>query len=500
MLLRMNSPTQRFVSLLLAVSTAVVLAMLTWLSVQPDHVPVVAHSEEPPVGKGEVLSTTIQNPEGMPVTKFFPVVMSNYPPPAPVFGVQMSRIRESGGLSKALEAQVHWVRFGAFSWDKIEPVRTNPPTYHWGVVDETGLVNAANHGLETIAIIIRAPLWAQKYPGIACGPIKQESLGAFAEFLQTLVARYSAAPYHVGYWELGNEPDVDRSLVSGSSVYGCWGEQNDEYYGGRYYAEMLKVAYPAIKVADPGAQVLIGGLLLHCDPRDPFACLGGAHGFTPLKFLEGILYNGGGPYFDIVSYHAYSDYAGSLGQMTNGSWPGSVTAVPAKTGWVREVLVQYGYGDKGLINTEAALLCHESTAECLETQTMYLPRAYAEALALGLKAQTYYQMINENWWHTGLLQPDLTPKPVYHAYVAAASFLASATYEEPATNYPPGIEGYIFSQRGDTGHVDVIWSADGSAQAVTLPSGASAYDRYGELIASSGAIQVDYAPVYVERP
>jgi hypothetical protein len=48
--------------------------------------------------------------------------------------------------------------------------------------------------------------------------------------------------------------------------------------------------------------------------------------------------------------------------------------------------------------------------------------------------------------------------------------------------------------------VDVIWSLDGSQQDVTLPSGASAYDLYGNLIASSGEIQVDSSPAYIVMP
>jgi hypothetical protein len=37
-------------------------------------------------------------------------------------------------------------------------------------------------------------------------------------------------------------------------------------FGGEYYGNMLKIVYPAIKSADPQAQVLVGGLLLDCDP------------------------------------------------------------------------------------------------------------------------------------------------------------------------------------------------------------------------------------------
>ena len=63
------------------------------------------------------------------------------------------------------------------------------------------------------------------------------------------VERYSAPPYNVIYWEVGNEPDIDPSLVDGDEIYGCWGDKTDAYYGGGYYAEVLKQVYPAVKKA-----------------------------------------------------------------------------------------------------------------------------------------------------------------------------------------------------------------------------------------------------------
>jgi hypothetical protein len=411
----------------------------------------------------------------------------------------MGPIRDRGGLQQAKGAGVRWVRFGDFAWDEIEPTRTDPPTYRWGAIDEGSLINAVNNGLEVIGVVQFTPDWAQKYPGVYCGPIKRESLGAFAQFLQALVARYSVPPYNVGYWELGNEPDIDRSLVPARSGYGCWGEVNSEYYGGGYYGEMLKVAYPAIKAADPNAQVLNGGLLLDCDPRDPDACARGSHLDKPPKFLEGILRNGGGAYLDIVNFHAYARYIPELGILTDWGWPGSVTAIPEKAGFLREVLAQYGFGAKPLMNTEAALLCKESTNECLAAQAAYMPRAYADAIAEGLKAQSYFAMINENWWYTGLIRPDLTHKPAYNAFKTASSFLSQATYQGAATGYPLGIAGHAFRQPAGT-RVDVVWSADGSARAVDLPAGAKAFDHSGNLISSSGAIQVGYEALYVQKP
>jgi hypothetical protein len=408
-----------------------------------------------------------------------------------VFGTEMRKVDDAHGLPLAVEAGVHWLRLRAFSWDEIEPSRTDPATYHWEAVDEDSLRNAAEAGMQVIAGIQYTPEWAQKVPGSYCGPIRADKLPEFAQFLRALVARYSGPPYHVRYWELGNEPDVDPALVSARNVFGCWGDREDEYYGGRYYAEMLKVAYPAIKSADPQAQVLIGGLLLDRPS--------GGEDNHP-RFLAGILEGGGGPFFDLVSFHAYAYYGGTMGLMGNPLWPDSATVMPAKVAFLREVLGEYGYGDKPLVNTEVALLCAEASEGCFEMQAVYAPRVYAEALALGLEAQVYYAWISRGWRHTGLLQPDLAPKPVYHAYKTAATFLSQASYEGEVIGYPRGMGGYSFTGPDPTIRVDVIWSEDGTAQRITLPAAALAYDRYGEPLAAGDAIEVDFSPVFVVSP
>jgi hypothetical protein len=261
------------------------------------------------------------------------------------------------------------------------------------------------------------------------------------------------------------------------------------------YGKMLQYAYPAIKAADPEAKVLIGGLLLDCDPENPPAGKDCAAG----RFLEGILEAGGGPYFDVVSFHAYSYYGGTIGDMTNPNWEGSSTGVAEKVAFLRRVLGDYGCAEKTLMNTEAALLCPEDTGDCRDTQASYVSKAYADAIRLGLRAQVYYAMTG-SWRHSGLLEPALTPKPVYYAYQAAASFLSGATYVGPVSDYPANVVGHAFRRPGSGATVDLVWLSDGSSLYVSLPGGASAYDQYGNLITSSGAVALGYAPVYIVRP
>jgi hypothetical protein len=419
---------------------------------------------------------------------FLPLVMGNHPPVSSIFGVRMQRVTVGFGLPEAIEAEVHVVNSVTFSWKGIEPTNTSPSNFRWWMVDETSLINAADNGLEIVGDIHETPDWAQARPGYSCGPIAAEHLDDFAQFLQAVVSRYGVHPYHVRFWKIWNEPDADYRLVEPDSGYGCWGDADAADYGGSVYAQMLKVAYPAIKAAAPEATVLVGGLLLN-DATS-----------SASKFMEGILQGGGGPYFDVLDYHAYTYYLG-LGKIGNSNWPGSTTAIPEKAEFLRSVLDEYGYSEKPLMVTEAAMLASTDnpTQNFLETQAMYVPQAYAEGLALGLKGVIYFSM-TDDWENrsNGLLRDDLSKKPSYYAYQAATSFLSQAYYKAPATGYPDGVEGYAFAQL-NAQEVDVVWSVDGTSRTVHLPADASAFDRYGASL-GSGTIEVGYSPVYVVRP
>ena len=215
---------------------------------------------------------------------YLPIVIRDYSGPPLIFGVETRIPEDTDILDKARSANAYWVRSHVFSWDLIEPVDTTPDNYHWEYVDSQALIDASARRLHVIATIKMTPYWAQKYKGVYCGPIDRDYFSDFTEFLIAAVKIYGNPPYNVKYWELGNEPDVDRRLVAPDSDFGCWGEESETYYGGEYYADMLKVAYPAIKSIDPDAKVLIGGLLLDCDPTNP--PVDEEKTCKPSKFLE----------------------------------------------------------------------------------------------------------------------------------------------------------------------------------------------------------------------
>jgi hypothetical protein len=437
---------------------------------------------------------------------FLPLVVRNYPPPLPIFGTQIGSWPSQESANLATDAGLYWLRISSFDWDTIEPIKTTPPTYEWDQVDERTLELSAANGMQVIATVRFAPQWARQLPDFACSPITESAFEAYAQFLNALVKRYSQPPFNVKYWELGNEPDVPPlEQYAPAQVFGCWGDPQDDYYGGSYYAEMLKWAYPAIKTADPRAQVLIGGLLLDCDPTHPPV----GKDCKPAKFLEGILRNGGGNYFDIVSFHGYPQYNGFLSNLGGlyydehfPSWESRGGIVLGKVDYIREVMAEYGYV-KPIIHTEGSLICPESNPKCnppeadfYESQADYVVWLFVRNWAAGLKGTVWYQLVEPGWRYGTLLGYNWQPKPAYHALEFLTAELKDATYSKEITQFG---SLKVFEFRAPAKKIWVMWAPDEVPHTITLPSGANkVYDKYGSDITPLDSQIAVSSPTYVE--
>jgi hypothetical protein len=346
-------------------------------------------------------------------------------------------------------------------------------------------------------------------PGFGCGPIAHDHLSAFGDFLYRLVDRLSQPPYNVKFWELWNEPDAAPTEVPDpNSQFGCWGDPSDAYYGGGYYADMLKTVYPRIKDADPEAKVLIGGLLLYCDPRDTDLC-NGPNGDLPPKFFEGILLhngaNDGGNYFDGISFHAYDFYLSTKARYESPSWGSTGVrtnpSVIAKSEFIREKLAAYSLENKFLINTETALLCDtcEMDQDFEITKAGYLVQSYASAIAKSLRANIWYNIFG--WRNSGLLKPNLDPLPAYNAYQFSRQLLQDASFigeiGQSDVSEPDVINGFKYSR--DDIQIWVIWSMDGLDYEITLSRGTPAeiLDLEGNALTPSSVISANFFPKYI---
>lgn len=464
-----------------------------------------ASQNTPPSGMEIVPSPTIilkeVEPTLSPTPDFTPTPSPTPLLAMPLFGSEPHHPEQDVVLSLLANSGAQIVRLNGVLWYKVEPQEGQ---YNWAALQnlDSALQELAIIDIDVILIVRGTPDWAQKVSGSSCGPIAQEKFEPFVSFMTQLVQRYSAPPYNVKYWELGNEPDVAPELVSSDSVFGCWGDSQDPNYGGGYYAEMLKAVYPAVKLVDPEAQVLVGGLLLDCDPYFPPEgkdCL-------PARFLDGILANGGGDYFDIVSFHGYPPYvSNSLSwDWEFPGWKERGGVVVGKIQFLREVMTQYGV-DKPLFLTESSLICPEwNQQNCLppddqffQSQAEYVVRLFVRNWALGVYGTIWYDFEGQGWRYGGLVGSDPSnPKLSYQAFKFLNEKLAGMEYfgEVSQTN---GIEGYSFVSSNH--RTWVLWSQDESPQTLDLPSDIiAAYDIFGQPLDLGEKEFTITSPVYID--
>jgi hypothetical protein len=403
-------------------------------------------------------------PQSEPQSRLFLPTLRGGVLPSNNFGVEVSRLSTERGLQLIATSGTRWVRRGALNWKYIEP--SEGGGYNWDhpavKALEEDMVAASQLGVNLIVTVTGSPLWAVEPHVADCAPIHPDYYDEFARFMTAAVQRYSAHPYNMRFWELGNEPDAP--IFGADSVFGCWGVESDPYFGGRAYGEMLKVAYPAIKAANPNVQVLNGGLLLDrpYNPADPRSMMG--------RFFEGVLAAGAGSSFDLLSFHAYT-YWRDPGQPALGpreDW---------RIAYLKELLGRYGVAEKPMLRTEGALLCPgEVTPECRWAQADFLSRIFVRSMRDGLLANIWYVYDSDSYHNTALIEPGdvFVPRPAYFAYRHAARMLKNAAYVGPIEGLVSGVEGYRFRVDQGAEILYILWT-DAGGVPVTLeaPLGAN---------------------------
>jgi hypothetical protein len=414
-------------------------------------------------------------------------------------------------LQRSQELGGKWTRLNAVSWRNVQP--TESGEYKWSALAkfDTQLAAAVNAGLTPIVIVEDPPAWATGKTD-RCGPIDPQHLNAFAEFLHALATRYKTElPYHIDYWEISNEPDVDPNLTALGSYGDCWGDIADPYYGGGRYGDMLKVATPAIKSANPDAKVLIGGLLLWA----PLTTEPGKG--NPERFFEGILRSGAQDAFDIVAYHDYAFYSGKpeAPSLPSVGWDELGGMSIGKPTFLRQIMAKYNVS-KPLMLNETAFLCYgwvcnpsKATPEFLdaffEVQADAVAPLLVRALSQKVDAVLWYTLNHNGWAYSDLLDARQEPRPVYYAYRTLVEHTGSAVqYPVQVNDYGKNVEAYRFVF-GD--HVvDVVWSPNRTDQKLQMPQDVftAAYDRDGKMIVpfiSNGPVElsVSGSVVYIHR-
>lgn len=435
---------------------------------------------------------------GGPYSVYVPMVAA---PNFSIFGTTLHQPVSSSELPLVKSAGLAWSRV-VLEWKSIEPVY-GVFDWSWANSAEGALLAASQNGMQSVLLLESTPNWALK-SGFMCGVVAENYFSEFAAYAKEAVKKYSAPPYNVKYFEIYNEPDA-------ANILGCWGTPSDtSFYGGAYYGQFLKAVYPTLKAANPKIQVLVGGLLMDCDPVHPpmDSKTNRPKDCTSGRFFDGILSSGAGNSFDGVSFHSYDYYTGP-GSYNNLNWHSdrlvNGPSTLLKAAYLRSTMQNYGVAAKPLLNTEYALFCgSDYTTECsiypdLEaTKAYYIVEFMASAAADGYQAAIWYAIMGGR--NNSLLNPDFTPLPVYQAYKATNQKIGNAAYVRRVTDLNFVIHEF---KKTNGQKIWIAWTANNTAQTLTLPVLPAAIYRIGAdgnaiSEAAAATLSVDIAPVIIE--
>ncbi len=265
-------------------------------------------------------------------------------------------------------------------------------------------------------------------------------------------------------WEIWNEPDVPF----------FWQGTAEQY------AQLLKVAYFAIKAADPDAIVLFGGLAYWYKPdfsRQVFAALAADPQSTQHH-----------AYFDALALHLYSnsEQAYTITRIVASSMRRYVGKHPI---WMTEAGVPIS--DDGGVATPYAATMEEAAS--------YVIEAYASARAAGVERFVIFRMHDAGGIEQfGLTRDDYSIRPAYLAYQVAARYLRG---ENQITGPWGSTVRRITFWGTPHGRVDLFWNRTRQRRTHTVPAilpTATLVDRYGRrrtLTAEGGYFHFTLEPV-----
>lgn len=300
----------------------------------------------------------------------------------------LAKIRQDFETMRSLG--VKQLRF-AFGWDGIE---TAPGQYDWGFWDDFVRL-AKDYGVTLIPYVCYSPEWSNQ-AGKDFWRTPPDDLERFGNFMQVIVNRYKGS---IHTWELWNEPDLEA----------YWLGTPDQF------ASMIKHAARQVRVADPEAVIVLGGM---SRGRGAF--------FDPLIQKHGL-----DKYVDVVNLHGYNE---TWHPATTEDYPSHIRhfAAVLPPGPTRPDvwLAEFGYSNWRFSTTSVsqwgidAIYAYEHTPRY---QAMSLFKQHVMALASGLLSLTAWYRIrdlplsegvigDDNNKFLGVLDLQGRPKPAYHAF------------------------------------------------------------------------------------
>ena len=432
-----------------------------------DTITVTATSQTSPTIYASVVDTATVLGQSWQV--FLPLI-TNWPPPPIKLGVDFGRIVTDTEL---LEYDVPLVREMGASWVRVYvpwlEIEKSPGQYSWEPFDAV-FDRLVELGLEPLPIVYGAPEWAADE---SCGPISDTL--AFEGFLEAILERYG--PY-TNAWEFTNEPDGMYPHPWGPTA-GCWGLHPEAY------ARQLGIFYNKVKMMDPDALVVFGGL----------AYDNWVQGNVARDFFTNTLRYGAGQFFDVANLHYYPIN------------PVEFPTMAHKVNEIRGIMDRQGVRGKMIWVTETGMWVNLNGS--VEMQREFIVRELIRSFGVGVDNIFWFEPreipVAEGRVHRWLISSNHDPINGYTTFQNLARKLDGVHSAGMYQDTPAGVEAWKFSSAGRS--LYVLWSNTVS-QTVTISASASATltNRDGSAFrivpVQNGRIsfEVGHQPVFLEVP
>ncbi|WP_196053558.1 cellulase family glycosylhydrolase [Paracoccus lichenicola] len=293
---------------------------------------------------------------------------------------------------------VRWLRTDLY-WASVQA--DGPDSYDWRDMDR--IIDLAGvFGIRVLPVVGSTPEWAWQDPERPSPPRDPQDFG---RFLKAAVARY--APRGIHTWEIWNEPNLEGPFPPRPDAAA--------------YAALLKEGSAAIRAADPGATIILGGLAAATRTN----LWGEPPAIAAVEFLETVYAEGAGDSFDAVAFHPYTGADLPDLRARGNSWglmAGPLRAVMAEHGdeakaiWITEYGAPTNEANGGVSEARQAELLAASVALARETPWLG-PLFWYSYRDRGTDPED-----REDWF--GLIAGDDRPKP-------AREVLESILSEQP---------------------------------------------------------------------
>lgn len=358
------------------------------------------------------------------------------------------------GLPRGSDAGLRSVRT-TLRWDRVEPRNTTPDKFDWREHDKK-LSDYARAGFDTLVSVVAYPAWATEWQ---CGGSLKEGMDAeWREFMREAARRYSAAPYKVVAWEIGNEVDNNATVDDDDCKRppdwggcqptvpygGCWGGRTPQYVA------FMRSAYEEVKAVHPDIPVTIGGL-----------GYSDVYNWFDMQFLDRYLAAGGGAYMDFLGYHWFPQL--------KDAFPDTPTGLE-KYRTLADTLKRHG-ANKPIWLTETYRYTRANAPDTVPGQIRFLTQELPEFLAQTDIQRVYWYSFadfppgfSEN--ERGLLTHEMRPKPALSVLPYTVEYTQGFA-EGLSTDR---VIAYRFRRPRAAGYTVIAWSRDGQTARFELPA------------------------------